>query len=135
MLLEGVVVKREGFTTPATKSTQLCSGQSGVVSLVGFFSVGGRQMGKTLQGMEGSTRFSQGMLGRIVERALEIKFDPHYGCFGRCKLYVELKRDSSSSSVFCPRAGPSLQTQAPRLQFCPKPGLPLQAQEPRLQFY
>ena len=24
------------------------------------------------------------------------------------------------SSVFCPRAGPSLQTQAPRLQFCSK---------------
>ena len=42
---------------------------------------------------------------------------------------------SSSSSVFCPRAGPSLQTLAPRLQFCPKAGLPLQTQEPRLQFY
>ena len=41
----------------------------------------------------------------------------------------------SSSSVFCPRAGPSLQTQAPRLQFCPKAGLPLQTQEPRWQFY
>ena len=41
----------------------------------------------------------------------------------------------SSSSVFCPRAGLSLQTQAPRLQFCPKAGLPLQTQEPRLQFY
>ena len=40
----------------------------------------------------------------------------------------------SSSSVFCPRAGPSLQTQAPRLQFCPKAGLPLQTQKPRLQF-
>ena len=39
------------------------------------------------------------------------------------------------SSVFCPRAGHSLQTQAPRLQFCPKTGLPLQTQEPRLQFY
>ena len=37
--------------------------------------------------------------------------------------------------VFCPRAGPSLQTQAPRLQFCPQAGLPLQTQEPRLQFY
>ena len=36
--------------------------------------------------------------------------------------------------VFCPRAGPSLQTQAPRLQFCPKAGLPLQTQESRLQF-
>ena len=31
----------------------------------------------------------------------------------------------------CPRAGPSLQTQAPRLQFCPKTDLPLQTQEPR----
>ena len=36
--------------------------------------------------------------------------------------------------VFCPRAGPSLQTQAPRLQFCPKADLPLQTQEPKLQF-
>ena len=27
-------------------------------------------------------------------------------------------------SVLCPRAGPSLQTQGPRLQFCPKTGLP-----------
>ena len=42
---------------------------------------------------------------------------------------------SSSSSVFCPRAGPSLQTLAPWLQFCPKVGLPLQTQEPRSQFY
>ena len=41
----------------------------------------------------------------------------------------------ASSSLFCPRAGPSLQTQAPRLQFCPKAGLPLQTQESRLQFY
>ena len=41
----------------------------------------------------------------------------------------------SSSSVFCPRAGPSLQTQAPRLKFYPKAGLPLQNQEPKLQFY
>ena len=32
---------------------------------------------------------------------------------------------ASSSSVFCPRAGPSLETQAPRLQFCPKAGLPI----------
>ena len=40
-----------------------------------------------------------------------------------------------SSSVLCSRAGPSLQTQGPRLQFCPKAGLPLQTQEPRLQFY
>ena len=51
----------------------------------------------------------------------------------------EIKRrinmGSASSSVFCPRAGASLQTQAPRLQFCPKAGLPLQSQEPRLQFY
>ena len=38
-------------------------------------------------------------------------------------------------SVFCPRAGPSLQIQAPRLQFLPKAGLPLQTQEQRLQFY
>ena len=37
--------------------------------------------------------------------------------------------------VFWPKAGPSLQHQAPRLQFCPKAGLPLQTQEPRLQFY
>ena len=35
-----------------------------------------------------------------------------------------------SSTVFCPRAGPS-----PRLQFCPKTALPLQTQDPRLQFY
>ena len=41
----------------------------------------------------------------------------------------------SPSSVFCPRSGPSLQTQTPRLQFCPKAGLPLQTREPRLQFY
>ena len=41
----------------------------------------------------------------------------------------------TSSSVFYPRADPSLQTQAPRLQFCPKAGLPLQTQEPRVQFY
>ena len=40
------------------------------------------------------------------------------------------------SSVFCPRAGPSLQTQAPRLQFCPKCRSSIaQTQEPRLQFY
>ena len=44
------------------------------------------------------------------------------------------RRSSLSSSVFCPRAGLSLQTQAPRLQFCPKAGLPSQTQEPRLQF-
>ena len=37
--------------------------------------------------------------------------------------------------VFCPRAGPSLQAQKPRLQFYPKAGLLLQTQEPRLQFY
>ena len=36
--------------------------------------------------------------------------------------------------VFCPRAGPLLQGQEPRLQFWPKAGLPLQTQEPRLQF-
>ena len=39
------------------------------------------------------------------------------------------------SSVFCPRAGPPLQTQAPRLKFCPKADLTLQTQEPRLQIY
>ena len=37
--------------------------------------------------------------------------------------------------VFCPRAGLSLQTQAPRLQLCSKAGLPPQTQEPVLQFY
>ena len=37
--------------------------------------------------------------------------------------------------VFCPKAGPSLQNQTPRLQFCLKGGLALQTQEPRLQFY
>ena len=37
--------------------------------------------------------------------------------------------------VFCPSAGSSLQTQAPRLQFCPQASLPLQTQEPSLQFY
>ena len=42
---------------------------------------------------------------------------------------------SSSSSVFCPRVGLSLQTQAQRLQFCPKAGLRLQTQKPRLLFY
>ena len=36
--------------------------------------------------------------------------------------------------VFCPRAGPSLQTQEPRPQFCSKASLPPQTQEPRLQF-
>ena len=46
-----------------------------------------------------------------------------------------VQRTSLSSSEFCPRAGPSLQIQAPSLQFCPKAGLPLQTQEPRLQFY
>ena len=39
------------------------------------------------------------------------------------------------TSVFCPRTGPSLQSQAPRLQFCLKAGLPLQTHESRLQFY
>ena len=39
------------------------------------------------------------------------------------------------SSVFCPRTGPSLKTQATRLEFCPKAGLPFQTQEPKLQFY
>ena len=54
------------------------------------------------------------------------------GLFGSLQHnYYQLQ----SSSVFCPRAGPSLQIQAPRLQFCPKAGLPLQTQEPRLQFY
>ena len=38
------------------------------------------------------------------------------------------------SSVFYPRAGPSLQIQAPSLKFCPKAGLSLQNQEPRLSF-
>ena len=37
--------------------------------------------------------------------------------------------------MFCPRAGLSLQTQAPRLQFCPKASLRPQTQKPRLQFY
>ena len=36
-------------------------------------------------------------------------------------------------TAFCPRAGLSLQTQAPS-KFCPKAGLPLQTQEPRFQF-
>ena len=34
--------------------------------------------------------------------------------------------------VFCPRAGLSLQTQAPRLQLCPKAGLPSQTQEKKV---
>ena len=37
--------------------------------------------------------------------------------------------------MFCPMAGLSLQTQAPKLQFCPKAGLPPQTEEPTLQFY
>ena len=37
--------------------------------------------------------------------------------------------------VFCPRVGPSLQTQEPRLYFCRKAGLPPQTLEARLQFY
>ena len=37
--------------------------------------------------------------------------------------------------AFCPWAGLSLQTQAPRLQFCPRAGIPPQTQESRLQFY
>ena len=37
--------------------------------------------------------------------------------------------------MFFPRTGPSLQTQAPRLQFYPKADLRLQTHEPRLQFY
>ena len=41
----------------------------------------------------------------------------------------------SSSSVFWPRAGLSLQTQAPRLQFWSKAGLQPQTQKRRLQFY
>ena len=36
--------------------------------------------------------------------------------------------------VFCPRAGHSLQTQAPRLQFCPKADLLPQTQEPGCNF-
>ena len=35
--------------------------------------------------------------------------------------------------AFCPRAGPSLQTQEPRPQLCSKAGLPPQTQEPTLQ--
>ena len=38
-------------------------------------------------------------------------------------------------TVFCPRAGPSLQTQELRPQFCSKADLTLQTLEPRLQFY
>ena len=49
-------------------------------------------------------------------------------------IIFALKFKGSSSSVFCPRAGPSLQTQAPRLQFCPKAGLSLLTQEPRLHY-
>ena len=37
--------------------------------------------------------------------------------------------------LFCPRAGPPLQTQEPRPQFCTKAGLPPQTKEPRLQLY
>ena len=43
------------------------------------------------------------------------------GIKGKSKLIFR----KASSSVICPKAGPSLQTQAPRLQFCPKAGLPL----------
>ena len=50
-------------------------------------------------------------------------------------LYIYIYIYISTSSVFCQRAGPSLQTHAARLQFCPKAGLPLKTQEPRLQFY
>ena len=52
-----------------------------------------------------------------------------------CNLFTKRSSSSSSSSVFCLRVGPSLKTQAPRLQFRPKAGVPLQTQEPRLQFY
>ena len=41
----------------------------------------------------------------------------------------------SSSECSDPRAGLSLQTQAPRLQFYSKAGVPPQTHEPRLQFY
>ena len=58
------------------------------------------------------------------------RYNPPYAAENRDVLKMP-----SSSSVFYPRACPSLQTHAPRLQFCPKAGLPLQTQEPRLQFY
>ena len=37
--------------------------------------------------------------------------------------------------VFCPRAGPSLQAQEPRLQFCHRQVFHCKVQEPRLLFY
>ena len=37
--------------------------------------------------------------------------------------------------MFCPRAGPSLQAQEPRLQFCRRQVFHCKTQEPRLQFY
>ena len=50
-------------------------------------------------------------------------------------FYADRNRFEVSSPVFYPRAGPSLQTQTPRLQFCPNASILLQTQEPRLQFY
>ena len=42
-----------------------------------------------------------------------------------CRVKVNIR-------VFCQRAGPPLQTQAPRLQFCPKAGLPPQTRGTRI---
>ena len=53
----------------------------------------------------------------------------------QCPLNDDLYKIIIIIIMFCPRAGLSLQTQAPRLNFCSKAGLPLQTQEPRLQFY
>ena len=68
-------------------------------------------------------------ISKLVESGYSLLIHMHHFLIFMAYIVV------SSSSVFCPRARPPLQTQAPRLQFCPKAGLPLQTQEPRLQFY
>ena len=52
---------------------------------------------------------------------------PHFSDF----LSVEI----IMITVFCPRAGPSLQAQETKGAVLPKAGLPPQTQDPRLQFY
>ena len=76
-----------------------------------------------------------------------LPLSPHSFCFirycdgatgvvGRLPYYSQTSNIGTLYiSLLCPRAGLSLQTQAPRLQFCPKAGVPYQTREPRLQFY
>ena len=73
------------------------------------------------------------MLYVMGSRLIHMKYVRNHGTFKSSIILVF--HVESSSSVFCPRAGPSLQTQGLRPQFCSKAGVPPQMQEPRLQFY